>query len=211
MVGMILVDNMGNFDYVIWPLDETIWNGLTTADCVFPCFLFIMGLAVPLALKREDRFKKETWYKILKRFALLFIIGMALNFQGRIPRVFTTWPFVGWRIMGVLQRISICYLVMSAMYLFFGQLYQYIIVISSCLGLYLALMYGVNVPPFEGEPCGRGNTSPECNTGAFFDQSIFGRKYMMWPYDPEGILSTLPSIFNTFIGLCYSLLMRKNS
>ena len=51
MVGMIMVDSMGNFDYVIWPLDETVWNGLTTADCVFPSFLFIMGLAIPLALK----------------------------------------------------------------------------------------------------------------------------------------------------------------
>jgi len=57
MVGMIMVDSMGDFDHVIWPLNETEWNGLTTADCIFPSFLFIMGLAVPLALKREDRFK----------------------------------------------------------------------------------------------------------------------------------------------------------
>ena len=102
MVGMIMVDSMGDFSHVIWPLDESIWNGLSTADCVFPSFLFIMGLAVPLALKHEDRFKGGTWYKILKRFVLLFVIGMALNFQGRIPRIFTTSPFVGWRIMGVL-------------------------------------------------------------------------------------------------------------
>lgn len=80
MVGMIMVDSMGNFNYVIWPLDETIWNGLTTADCVFPSFLFIMGLAIPLALKQEDRWKKDTWFKIIKRFVLLFLIGMALNF-----------------------------------------------------------------------------------------------------------------------------------
>ena len=97
-----MVDSMGDFDYVIWPLDESIWNGLSTADCVFPSFLFIMGLAVPLALKREDRFKKDTWFKIIKRFILLFLIGMALNFQGRIPRIFTTSPVTGWRIMGVL-------------------------------------------------------------------------------------------------------------
>ena len=80
MVGMIMVDSMGDFDHVIWPLDESIWNGLSTADCVFPSFLFIMGLAIPLALKPEDKWNKSTWYKIFKRFVLLFCIGTALNF-----------------------------------------------------------------------------------------------------------------------------------
>ena len=80
MVGMIMVDSMGDFDHVIWPLNETEWDGLSTADCIFPSFLFIMGLAVPLALKREDRNKGMTWYKIIKRFILLFVIGMLLNF-----------------------------------------------------------------------------------------------------------------------------------
>lgn len=80
MMGMIMVDSMGDFDYVIWPLNETNWDGLSTADCIFPSFLFIMGLAVPLALKREDRFKGITWYRIVKRFALMFLIGVAINF-----------------------------------------------------------------------------------------------------------------------------------
>ena len=80
MMGMIMVDSMGDFDHVIWPLNETNWDGLSTADCIFPSFLFIMGLAVPLALKREDRFKGATWYRIVKRFALMFLIGVAINF-----------------------------------------------------------------------------------------------------------------------------------
>ena len=80
MVGMIMVDSMGDFDHVIWPLNETTWDGLTTADCIFPSFLCIMGLAVPLAMKREERNKGSTWYKIIKRFILLFVIGMLLNF-----------------------------------------------------------------------------------------------------------------------------------
>jgi predicted acyltransferase len=102
MMGMIMVDSMGNFNYVIWPLDESDWDGLSTADCVFPSFLFIMGLAIPLALKREQVHDKATWLHIFKRSALLFLIGMALNFQGRIPQIFTTSPFMGFRIMGVL-------------------------------------------------------------------------------------------------------------
>ena len=102
MVGMIMVDSMGNFDYAIWPLDESIWNGLSTADCVFPSFLFIMGLAIPLALKPQDKWNKGIWLKIFKRFVLLFLIGTLLNFQGRVPRIFAIEPFIGWRIMGVL-------------------------------------------------------------------------------------------------------------
>ena len=85
MVGMIMVDSMGDFDHVIWPLDETKWDGLSTADCIFPCFLFIMGLAVPLALKREDRYNKSTWWKIIKRFFNMFLIGLIINFQIAIP------------------------------------------------------------------------------------------------------------------------------
>ena len=77
MCGMIMVDSMGNYGYVIWPLDETIWNGLSTADCIFPSFLFIMGLAIPLAIKRDVR--PRPWGKIFKRFAILFLIGFLLN------------------------------------------------------------------------------------------------------------------------------------
>ena len=72
MAAMIVVDSMGNYDYLIWPLAESEWNGLTTADCIFPSFLFIMGLAIPLALKPEDKHKKDVWIKILKRFIINF-------------------------------------------------------------------------------------------------------------------------------------------
>ena len=80
MVGMILVDDMGDYSALIWPLRESDWDGITTADCIFPSFIFVMGLAIPLALKQQDRFKWPTWKKIIKRFILLFVIGMLLNF-----------------------------------------------------------------------------------------------------------------------------------
>ena len=51
MVGMILVDDMGDYSALIWPLRESDWDGITTSDCIFPCFIFVMGLAIPLALK----------------------------------------------------------------------------------------------------------------------------------------------------------------
>lgn len=80
MLGMIMVDSMGNFSYVIWPLDESKWNGLTTADCVFPSFIFIMGAAIVLAFKNSTKSTPGIWWKIVKRALLLFLIGLLLNF-----------------------------------------------------------------------------------------------------------------------------------
>lgn len=184
MAAMIVVNSKGSDDYQIWPLAESEWNGLTTADCIFPSFLFIMGLAIPLALKPDDRHKKEVWLKIFKRFAILFLIGVALNFQDKIPEIFQETPFTGFRIPGVFQRISICYLVISAHYLLFSKFYFHFIPIVGCLAVYLGFMYGYPVPPYPiypDVPCGRGNTSEYCYFGAYLDLKVFGPKYMMLP------------------------------
>ena len=78
-------------------------------------------------------------------------------------------PFPGVRFMGVLQRISLCYLVVTINYMIFERFYFHLIFIGSCVIVYLSFMYGFNVPDFEGQPCGRGNTSPECNFGSYLD------------------------------------------
>ena len=104
----------------------------------------------------------------------------------------------------------------SATYLFLNPFYLHIVFLASCLILYLGLMYGYPVPDFVDPDtgilytCGRGVTSEPCNFGAYLDRAIFGRKYMMWPNDPEGIFTTLSALVNTFAGLCFSLVMRSN-
>ena len=85
---------------MIWPLRESDWNGISTADCVFPSFLFIMGLAIPLSVRPEQSKDFRVWLRILKRFVLLFSIGLLLNLQSRIPALFTHYN--GFRIMGIL-------------------------------------------------------------------------------------------------------------
>lgn len=79
MFGMILVDMNGGL-HPIWPIRHSDWNGLTSADQIFPNFLFIMGQAIPLALNKSKKAEKGDFFKILKRSILLIIIGMALNF-----------------------------------------------------------------------------------------------------------------------------------
>ena len=59
MLGMIMVDNSGDFTHVLWPLKESEWNGLSTADCVYPSFIFIMGTAIILSLKPSDKYTRS--------------------------------------------------------------------------------------------------------------------------------------------------------
>ena len=121
---------------------------------------------------------------------------------------------MGFRILGVLQRIALCYLIVSAMYLLLPNIYYHFIIMGSCIAIYLGFMYGYPVPPFdEDNPCGRGVVSEECNFNGYMSRLMFGDsdKYMFYPNDPEGLFSTLTSLMNTFYGLCFSLLMRYNT
>ena len=77
MLGMILVDNMG--PYPPWYLDHAEWNGVTPADFIFPSFLFILGMAVPLAMSKSKPFSLRSMIRILA----LFAIGVFLNLSAR--------------------------------------------------------------------------------------------------------------------------------
>jgi predicted acyltransferase len=100
---MILVDNQGG--HPIWPLNESEWNGISTADLIFPAFLFIMGFAVPLAVKNP--FKP---LRLILRVIGLFLIGFLLNLTSH------KFDFTTVRISGVLQRISTCYIMVVAIH-----------------------------------------------------------------------------------------------
>jgi predicted acyltransferase len=192
IVGMILVDNQAG-GHVYWPLAESQWEGLRPSDCVFPSFLFIVGVAIALALRKENPKHLRTWIRILRRTLVLFVIGVFFNLFA------TRFRFSGWRIPGVLQRIAICYMIVSILYLTLPFVLQWLVVIGFVV-LYLILMYRFEVPG-----CGRGILTPQCNAGAYIDQRVFGKGWMLWPNDPEGILSTATSILTTFIGYNYGI------
>ena len=79
MVGMILVDNMGPVDNPPWFLEHPEWDGLSPADLIFPAFLFIMGIAIPLAVSKN----RPVRLRNIIRIAGLFLIGFFLNLLGR--------------------------------------------------------------------------------------------------------------------------------
>ncbi|TNV78582.1 hypothetical protein FGO68_gene11823 [Halteria grandinella] len=215
MVGMLLTINMGDRQYVIWPLAESDWDGLSIGDIIFPSFLFIMGLAISLTFKQQDRFKGRIWYKIFKRAILLFLIGSGLNTL--IGKLFTmSTDSIRWRIMGVLQRISLCYLIVSSSYLCFRKIQYHAIFLASCLAIYIGFMFGYPLDfnilyDTSFRQCkGRGILTKICNFCGYFDRAIFGSssRWMTYPNDPEGIFSTLSSLINVYAGLSFGIMIR---
>ncbi len=198
IAAMILVNNPGNWGYVYAPLRHAQWHGWTPTDMIFPFFLFIMGVAMALTFQRHQGEHNRIWI-ILRRSLVLFLLGLILN-------VFPTFDMTDVRILGVLQRIAICYLIVAMMVLVVGrQVYRHLIV-GGLLAVYLYAMYGYAGPQFNP-----GDLTPEGNAGATFDQLILGMQHLYrdGPFDPEGLLTTLPAILSTYLGYLFGMVLVK--
>ena len=113
IAGMVLVNNPGTWSSIYWPLEHAEWNGWTPTDLVFPFFLFIVGVSITLAFARrveEGKVKRDLYLKVIKRTAIIFGLGLFLN-------GFPYFPLATIRIAGVLQRIALCYLIASLIFL----------------------------------------------------------------------------------------------
>src|SRR5580765_898607 len=112
IAGMVLVNNPGTWSHIYWPLEHAEWNGWTPTDLIFPFFLFIVGVAIPLAFgKRIERgdSRRALFLKVLYRSAVIFLLG---EFLAGFPY----FQLSTIRIPGVLQRIAVCYLLASIVY-----------------------------------------------------------------------------------------------
>ncbi|MEZ4982709.1 MAG: DUF5009 domain-containing protein [Saprospiraceae bacterium] len=199
---MILVNNPGNWSHVYAPFLHAEWHGWTPTDLVFPFFLFIMAVSIPLALgKRMDAGipKTDLFKKVLIRSVLIFLIGIILEL---IP----SFDFSTVRIPGVLQRIALVYFICSMLFI---HLSKNQILVSGVLALILYFVLITFVPvPGIGAP----NLQPETNLGAWLDRTLLGGH--LWSqsktWDPEGLLGTLPAIANGVAGLAVGILLRKD-
>jgi len=197
IAGMLLVNNAGDWGHTFAPLLHAEWNGWTPTDLVFPFFLFVLGVAIPLAfasrLERSGGDLGPLYRQIARRTAIIFALGL-----------FLTWfPFMGidWsrvRIPGVLQRIAVVYFFASLAYLHLNTRGRAWLAGGLLLGYWLAMTL-VPVPGF-----GAGDLSPEGNLAGLVDRLILGAhvwRYAPGPADPEGILSTLPAIATALAGI----------
>jgi len=189
---MILVNSPGSWSYVYAPLRHAQWHGFTPTDLVFPFFLFIVGAAMAFSFARYvdgERPRAGAYPRILRRIAILFALGLLIN-------GFPNYELTDLRIMGVLQRIAIAYLLASIAVLHLSRRGLWIVCGVVLLG-YWAAMQWVPVSGF-----GAGDLSPEGNLAAYLDRLVLtsAHLYRGGPFDPEGLASTLPSVVTVLFG-----------
>ncbi len=196
---MILVNNPGSWGHIFGPLEHAPWHGCTPTDLVFPFFLFAVGNAMAFVMPRfEQAGPAEFWKKVIKRTLLIFAIGLFLNWSPFIKwdgevLVAKTWEKI--RIMGVLQRIALCYFFGSVI-VFYGKTKGAFIT-----GMVLLLLYWFIC--FAGGAAG----DPYSLAGWFgtaIDSNILGELHLYKgegvPFDPEGLMSTPAAIVQVIFG-----------
>ena len=194
VAGMILV-NAGQGD-TFAPLKHSHWNGMTPCDLVFPFFLFIMGISTYLSLRKFNfQLSAQVVRKIIKRTVIIFAIGLAINWLG--SAVWGDASLSHLRIMAVLQRIALCYCVVS----FMALLMNHRFLIPAIIGILAAYAVILLV--------GNGYAEDASNVAVSIDRAILGENHLYHTaVDPEGLLGTLPAIAHTLIGFfCGKLMM----
>jgi predicted acyltransferase len=222
IAGMLLVNDPGTWSAIYPPLEHAAWNGWTPTDLVFPFFLFIVGVTTHLSLtSRQARGDDEAAIRrqIIRRGLLIFLFGFLIN---GFP--FFTWGQVDgiadptflqrvvdrlyhWRIMGVLQRIGLAYIV-AALLTQNRTVKRQIVTVAALLFGYWIVMTVIPVPDSGVMGYRTLNDAPR-TMAAWWDRflldwSRFGLGNHTWvnslTWDPEGILSTVPAIATAVLG-----------
>ena len=196
---MILVNNPGSWAHIFSPLEHATWHGCTPTDLVFPFFLFAVGNAMAFVMPRfEQAGPAVFWKKVIKRTLLIFTIGLLLNWS----------PFVRWegenivakvwaniRILGVLQRIALCYFFASVIVFYTKSKGSF--VLSGIILLtywFLCLLLGRSGDPY----------SLPGWFGTSIDINILGLGHVYKgegvPFDPEGLLSLPGAVVQVIFG-----------
>jgi predicted acyltransferase len=207
---MIMVNNNGG--RTAWaPMHHAEWNGMTATDLVFPTFLFVLGISIVYSvearLAKGAKRAEMAWHTV-KRAIILFLFGVVVN-------TFPYFELEHLRVYGVLQRIAVCYLLIGLFYLFDRRVWTKVAVLAVVLLGYSALLQLVPVPG-AGMP---GRDVPlldhNQNIVAWVDRQLMpGHLYEDAPgfdaRDPEGLLSNLPALGTTLLGLLTGLWVRSN-
>ncbi len=195
IAAMILVNNPGN-DSPYWPLEHAKWNGWTPTDLIFPFFLFIVGVSLVLSFQsRLQRGESRRMLLIhsLRRSAIIFLIGLLLH---GLPY----FHLSTWRVAGVLQRIAIAYMAAALITLTTKTRGIAIWIVGLLVGYWIAMRF-VPVPGFGMPVRDIPILDPNANLNWYLDRQFLpGRMYEV-TRDPEGILSTFPSIATALLGV----------
>ena len=200
IAGMILVNSPGN-DSAYGPLEHAKWNGMTPTDLVFPFFVFIVGVSLVFSLRsrlEQGVSRTELLGQVFKRSLIIFGLGLLLN-------GFPLYNLSTIRILGVLQRIGLCYFFASVIFLW-GTLSTQILALVAILLGYWGFMTLFPVPGY-----GADILTMEGNLASFIDRALLARHLYRPIYDPEGILSTFPAVATALCGTLTGMWLRFSS
>ncbi len=205
---MIIVNSSGNWSATYAPLLHAKWHGFTPTDLVFPAFLFAVGASLAIVVQRwlSQKSSKEVHQKILKRTATIFLLGFLMYwfpfFNWAADGGFEFRPIGGTRIMGVLQRIALAYGI-SALLLYHFSLRRVIDISIGILVAYWLILWGF------------GDLTMQGNATHLLDVFLLGENHLYKgegvPFDPEGLLSTLPCIGNVVAGYATVYFLQQKS
>jgi len=203
IAAMILVNNPGTWSQVYAPFLHAEWHGLTPTDLIFPFFLFIVGMSITFAYSKKKAMgiQADVYKKIISRTLKLIFLGLFL------AAFKLSFPFIkdlsGLRIPGVLQRIGVVFFIASLLFLHCNW--------KVLLGIFVAILVSywflMTQVPINGE---MSLLTMESNLGSVVDLKLLTVDHM-WKtlYDPEGILSTLPSIATSIFGMFLGMILLK--
>lgn len=213
IAGMLLVNNPGSWGHIYAPLEHAEWHGLTPTDLVFPFFMFIMGVSTYFSLRKFNfEFTWSCTWKIVRRTIVIFAIGIGIAWFSRFLRGLRSDDVTFWqavlnfdtiRVLGVMPRLALCYGIGSVIALVSKKALPWVVTIM--LVVYALLLI-----------CGDGFEFASHNIICRVDKAVLGEAHMYsdtvggetLKFDPEGLLSTLPSIAHMLIGfLCGGMLL----
>jgi predicted acyltransferase len=202
--AMVLVNNPGTWSAIYPPLKHAPWHGWTFTDTIFPFFIFIMGIAIPIALERRrvaGQAGLGLYLQLVRRTAALFGLGLFLALFPFYNWMKGDWIQIGdMRIMGVLQRLAFCFFFASALFLWLRPRCLVLAAIALLVGYWALMIVG-----------GGSDLTPEGNFSGLIDRLVLGPH--MWKgsphYDPEGLLSTLPAIATCLFGVLTGQLIQS--
>jgi predicted acyltransferase len=187
---MIIVNTPGSWKYVYAPLKHSEWNGCTPADLIFPFFLFIVGISTYFSLRKYgNEINSSSILRIFRRMVSIFAVGLFLAIFPYFARDYSTL-----RIMGVLQRIALAYCIGATICLSIRKEYLWIVIVVLLLFYWALLAFFGGADPY----------SLNDNFVLKADLAILGKNHLYKgfgiPFEPEGLLSTIPSVCTVVLG-----------
>ena len=181
-------------------LEHCAWAGFRFEDLIFPMFVFIVGVSLVFSLSRtiEEHGRQAAIVRIIRRAVLMYLLGI-FYYGG-----FST-SFDQIRLLGVLQRIAICYLCAGLIFCFWGLRGR----LAWCVGLLVGYWLVMSYVPVPGGVA--GDFAEGKNLANWVDEQFLPLRKWDGDHDPEGLLSTLPAVANCLIGVFAGMLLRDSN